>query len=382
MGRTVMSNIDSPKRVLHVFMNLNLGGAESRIMDLFRSQDPNVLLNDFLIMTNEHCYFTDEVLTRDGKIHVIDSPRESILKNLWQLYLLLRRNPQYTAIHAHTSYYSGICVFIAFLAGVRSRVTHARNTDTGNKNLPTLVMFAVGRLLARFFATSRFAISSEAGDFLYGISPDKRNFEVIPNAFNFRKIKHKENISEQDKLDFCIDSRVLNIVCVGRFSPVKNHSFLIDLIAALATQTNDFCLHLIGDGELREELQDKVNELFLGDKVKFWGNRADVSKLLPMFDVMVMPSLSEGLGVAALEAQAAGVPCVLSASIPKEADIGCGLCRFLNLNLEFELWINAIQEQALLALVEKCEIDKQFEKRGYSLSSTRQRYLDAYLKHE
>ena len=70
--------------VLHVFMNLNLGGAESRIMDLFRSQDPDILINDFLIMTNEHCYFTDDVIAKGGTIHVIDSPRDGIVKNLWQ----------------------------------------------------------------------------------------------------------------------------------------------------------------------------------------------------------------------------------------------------------------------------------------------------------
>ena len=117
--------------VLHVFMNLNLGGAESRIMDLFRSQDPDVLTNDFVIMTDEHCYFTDEVLDKGGNIHVIDSPRKGIVKNLRQLYQLLKTNPQYDALHAHTSYYSGLCVFIAFLAGIPARITHARNTSTG-----------------------------------------------------------------------------------------------------------------------------------------------------------------------------------------------------------------------------------------------------------
>lgn len=377
-----MASIETPKRVLHVFMNLNLGGAESRIMDLFRTQDVNVLVNDFVIMTDEHCYFTDEVLARGGKIHIIDSPRKGLVKNLWQLYLLLRKKPKYTAVHAHTSYYSGLCVFIAYLARIRARITHARNTSTGASNLSTRLMFSIGRLLTKNFATSRLAISSDAGNFLYGEKVNNSCFDVIPNAFDFRKIRHRGDIDAQDKLDFCIDSTLLNIVCVGRFYAVKNHAFLLNLMQFMAQKSNDFCLHLIGDGELNEELKSKVQDLHLDKQVRFWGKRADVDQLLSLFDVMVMPSLNEGLGVAALEAQAAGLPCLLSYGIPQEADIGCGLCQYLSLEADYDIWTNAIQDQSLLPIVSKGDINQQFEKRGYSLSSTRQRYLDAYLKYE
>lgn len=372
-----------PKKVLHVFMNLNLGGAESRIMDLFRSQDANVLVNDFLIMTPEHCHFTDEVLAKGGKIHVIDSPRNGILKNLWQLYQLLRIKPQYTAIHAHTSYYSGLCVFIAFLAGISGRVTHARNTSTGIDSFPTRAMLTIGRQLSALFATSRFAISTDAGEFLYGTTstnkkPSKASFEVIPNAFDFRKIKHIQSSSDEEKIAHDIDPKLLNIVCVGRFYPVKNHDFLLSVMRSLADERSDFCLHLIGDGELNQMLQTQVQQLGLTENVRFWGKRSDVAELLALFDVMVMTSKSEGLGVAALEAQAAGLPCVLSTGIPTEADIGLGLCRFLPLNLSANEWSGVIQQQALLSPVSKVDIEQKFEQLGYSLSATRQRYLDAY----
>ncbi|ASP47882.1 glycosyltransferase [Cognaticolwellia beringensis] len=365
--------------VLHVFMNLNLGGAESRIMDLFRSQDANILVNDFVIMTNEHCYFTDEVIAKGGQVHVIDSPRNSMIKSLWQLYQLLKVKPQYTALHAHTSYYSGLCVFIAFVAGISARITHARNTSTGADNLPTRIMLLVGRKLSAIFATSRFAISTDAGKFLYG---NKAPFSVVPNAFDFRKIRHKQWVKEDEKLLYDLDPKVLNIVCVGRFYTVKNHFFLLDVMHQLAQKNNDFCLHLIGDGELNEAMQVQVQRLGLEKNVRFWGKRADVDQLLSLFDVMVMTSKSEGLGVAALEAQAAGLPCVLSAGIPLEADIGLGLCLYIDLSLPLDEWVDAIQRQALISPVSKVETDQQFERRGYSLSATRQRYLDAYLRHE
>lgn len=379
-----MLNEPMPKRVLHVFMNLNLGGAESRIMDLFRTQNKDVLVNDFVIMTKEHCYFTDEVLGRGGEIHVIDSPREGLLKNLWQLYRLLRKKPKYTAIHAHTSYYSGLCVFIAFLAGISARIPHARNTSTGVNNLSTRVMLSLGRALCAIFATHRFAISKAAGQFLYGSASNGTvaNFDVIPNAFDFHSIRHRQSITQEDKINYQLDPQVLNIVCVGRFYAVKNHRFLLDTVRCLANRRSNFCLHLIGDGELHTALQEQVQRLGLAGKVRFWGKRSDVAQLLALFDVMVMTSNSEGLGVAALEAQAAGLPCVLSTGIPDEADIGVGLCQFLALNEGHEVWSDAIEQQSLVDSVNKVDIDLQFEQRGYCLSTTRQRYLDAYLHHE
>lgn len=373
-----MLNKTAPKRVLHVFMNLNLGGAESRIMDLFRSQDADVLINDFVIMTNEHCYFTDEVIAKGGTIHVIDSPREGIVKNLRQLYQLLKTKPQYSALHAHTSYYSGLCVFIAFLAGISARITHARNTSTGANNLSSKLMLSVGRLLSAVFATTRFAISTDAGNFLYGKYTKKNHFDVVPNAFNFSKVRHKDSIDNTEKINVDLVPNLLNIVCVGRFYAVKNHDFLLSVISELVQVRQDFCLHLIGDGELKEELQGRVIDLKLEKYVKFWGKRADVDQLLSLFDVMIMTSKSEGLGVAALEAQAAGLPCVLSTGIPQEADIGLGLCRYIDLNAGLKQWVEAIQQQTKLATVSKVLIDQQFEQRGYSLSSTRQRYLDEY----
>jgi len=370
------------KRVLHVFMNLNLGGAESRIMDLFRSQNADVLRNDFLIMTEEHCHFTDEVLAKGGTIHVIDSPRQGMLNNLWQMYRLLRAQPQYTAVHAHTSYYSGLCVFIAYLAGISARITHARNTSTGNDKLSTRVMLSIGRTLSLIFATQRFAISTDSGKFLYGVNAKNTSFDVVPNAFDFHKIRHKETITAQEKEKYGVDEKVLNIVCVGRFYAVKNHQFLLNIVHDLAGQRHDFCLHLIGDGELYNTLQEQVKSLGLADKIRFWGKRSDVDQLLSLFDVMVMTSFSEGLGVAALEAQAAGLPCVLSANIPQEADIGLGLCQYLDLSLTPIEWSRVIEQQALLLPVSKADIDQQFEHRGYLLSTTSQRYLDAYLSHE
>lgn len=372
-----MKKIDKPIRVLHLFANLNLGGAESRIMDLYRSQNPKVAINDFVIMTEEQCHFTDEILSSGGSIHCITNPRVSLVKNMIGLYRLLKREPKYDAIHAHTSYYSGFCVFVAYLAGITKRVTHARNKMIGNSNFVTKLLFIAGRLLCNVFATKKFAISTEAGKFLYGRKGT--NFEVVANAFRFDLIRHKYHSDiETEKINNDIDSNKINIVCVARFYPVKNHIFLIKLFQLLEEHGHNCCLHLIGEGELKSKIELEVKNKGLVNKIRFWGKRSDVAQLLSLFDVMVMPSFSEGLGVAALEAQAAGLPCLLSKGIPQEADINAGLCKYISLAEGVDKWETELLNMLEVKSPSKRQLDDLFSMGGYTLEATRNTYIKAY----
>lgn len=369
--------MSTPIRILHLFANLNLGGAESRIMDLYRSQNDKELVNDFVIMTEEKCHFTDEILATRGVIHTIANPRRRLLRNIWQLYQLLNKDDKYDAIHAHTSYYSGIAVFVAWLAGINVRITHARNQQTGNETLTTKILFILGRWLANHFATSKLAISSAAGTFLYG-GKEGESFKVIPNAFGIEKIRHRTDHKVSQAKRECLISGSYNIVMVARFYPIKNHLFFLDIFEAYQKQVPDIKLHLIGDGELKPVIEEKVQQLGLSEKVRFWGKRNDVYDLLSLFDVMVMPSISEGLGVAALEAQAAGLPCILSDRIPFEVDIGASLCQFCSLTEGETPWLNALNNLKNIPEVSKKEVLSLFLEKGYSLDATRAAYLEAY----
>lgn len=366
-------------RVLHLFANLNLGGAESRIVDLFRTQDQGKVVNDFVIMTSESCYFTEEIIQRGGVIHTITNPRTSMLRNLLDLYLLLRNTPKYDAIHAHTSYYSGFVVFIAFLARVRARVTHARNQSLGSATIFNRILQKTGRFLANTFATKRLAISKDAGNFLYGKANKKSHYEVVSNAFDFQKVINKgESIERKQRTLLSLDRDKINIVLAARFYAVKNHSFLISFCEYLKEKGLPIHLYLIGDGELKADIQQQVENLKLDTQVTFLGLRNDVQSILHNFDIMVMPSISEGLGVAALEAQTAGLPCLLSEGIPLEVDLGLGLCHFVSLEDDFEKWQQIFQRALSTDCPSKYLIEQKLYECGYDLASTRERYYDAY----
>ncbi|MEM2591902.1 MAG: glycosyltransferase [Thermofilaceae archaeon] len=130
---------------------------------------------------------------------------------------------------------------------------------------------------------------------------------------------------------------------VGRFDVQKNHRFLIEVFEALASRLPDARLILVGDGPLRPEIQKLVTSKGLQDRVLFLGVRTDVPEIMGCLDLFLFPSLWEGLGIVLLEAQAAGLPCVVSDVIPEEADLGIGLICRVNLKAPMDVWIDNTQ---------------------------------------
>jgi len=361
------------KRVLHILATLNLGGAESRIMDLFRNQANSQLQHDFVIMTEDPCYYTAEVLDAGGVIHTVRNPRTSILGHMIDLYRLFKSEPKYDAIHAHTSFHAGICLFIAKCAGVKARVSHARNISTSTPSSFSRGLLLIGRTLISMFSTHRFAISKDAGEYLFG----RANFEVIPNAFNFEKIKHKSEVTQKDRDDLGLLPGI-NIVAVARFYPVKNHAFMLLVLVELLKVRSDTYLHFVGDGELRNDIEQRVKQLGIQEHVIFWGRRRDVYQILPCFDLMLMPSITEGLGVAALEAQKAGVACLTSDALPEEADIGAGLYAKLPLSESASTWAKQCLSMVERDVASKAQLDSLYKQKGYELSYSEEKFYKAY----
>ncbi|GLX83937.1 putative glycosyltransferase EpsF [Thalassotalea loyana] len=361
------------KRVLHVLVTLNLGGAESRVMDLFRNQENSQLQHDFVIMTEDPCYYTNEVLESGGVIHIVRNPRQEFFSHIFDLYRLLIKSPKYDAIHVHTSFHAGICLFIAKCAGIKARVSHARNISTSTPSKFYKGMMCIGRTLISMFSTHRFAISKDAGKYLFG----DRDFEVIPNAFHFEKIKHKSEVTQKDRDDLGLLPGI-NIVAIARFYPVKNHAFMLQVLVELLKVRSDIYVHFIGDGEYREEIELQVASMKLEEHVTFWGRRSDVYQILPCFDLMLMPSITEGLGVAALEAQKAGVACLTSDALPEEADIGAGLYAKLPLSEPASTWAKQCLSMIERDVASKAQLDSLYKQKGYELSYSEEKFYKAY----
>ena len=367
---------DKTLKVLQVFGSLNMGGAESRMMDIYRNLDRDICDFEFLTMLkDDDQYYEAEIKKFGGNIIKIDSPRKSsIFEHIVSLYKIIKRG-KYNAVHAHTSYHCGIVAMVAFFAGVKVRISHSRTTGSKQKSKLKGLFLTFGRCLVNVFSSHKFAISNDAGKFLFG----KSKFQVIPNAIDVDKYT---NISSEEvnnlKTEFNILDDNFVIGQIGRFDPMKNHDFTIKWFAEFLKVKPNAILVFVGDGPLRQEIEKKCHTLEIKDKIIFTGVRGDVPKLIHIFDVMIFPSIFEGLGGVVLESQAAGVPSVVSNSIPHETDLGLDMVTRCPLEDNFDIWNSAILSSTEKVIPNTIEIVNSFDYNGYSIKSVRNKFISTY----
>ncbi len=361
-----------PIRVLQIFGSLNVGGAESRVMDIYRYIDRDRVQFDFLSMQTDKQYFEGEISSFGGKIIKVPPPRESgILGNFKSIINAIKLNGPYDVVHAHTSHHCGVVMLAAKLAGVPIRISHARTTSSRHLGLKTKIMLKIGRTLINLFATKKLAISKDAALYLYGERcVNKGETIIVQNAIDTSKYftKNTEASNELRRI-YSLENNGPIIGHVGRFDSMKNHTFLIDIMTEFVKRNPDSLLIFIGDGPKRKEIEEKAERRNLKNNVLFLGIRNDVNIWMKIFDIVVMPSLFEGLCGVAIEAQAAGTPSVLSKGIPREVDLGTGLIKFVSLDEDLNKWLDTIDEQLKLKAPDLTFIEKCFHEREYTLNS-------------
>lgn len=327
----------SPLRVLHVVVNMNRGGAETLIMNLYRNIDRTKVQFDFL--TCKEGAFDSEIEELGGRIHRIPYVTEvghfgyvKVLKSFFN------QHSYYKIVHSHMDKMSGLVLREAKKANVAVRIAHSHNTSSEG-GISTKLYKSISGSYINGNATHLFACSKEAGKWLFG--DQLQNTTILKNGIEPLKFQYSESIrnSLREELDLSKDTLVIGHV--GRFNHQKNHVFLIDIFSNLKEKHPNSFLLLVGDGILKSEIKRKVDSLGLSDSVIFLGIRDDIHKLLHAFDVFVFPSLHEGLPVTLVEAQGAGLPCVISDNITSEVDMGLGLIQHLPFN-DKNQWVENI----------------------------------------
>ncbi|MCG7406100.1 glycosyltransferase family 1 protein [Paenibacillus sp. ACRRX] len=370
----------APRRILHVFSRLDRGGAETRMMDVFRHMDRTRLQFDFLVLEPGQHHYDEEIEQLGGKKYMVRHPKRSgIFAHLKDMYQVMKREGPYQAVHAHTAHHAGLAMLAARLAGVTFRVCHARTSGTSGSMLKRFsILF--GRLLMLRYATRLLAISCEAGRYLFGQrAVDSGKVEVVPNAIDLSPYCRLQEIEVASSRRYIgIPDCQLLLGHIGRLHTVKNHVFLFKLLAHLRDSQIDARLVLIGGGALRKQLEQQAEDNGVLSCVHFLGVRTDIPPLLRLLDVFVMPSFYEGLGGAAIEAQAAGIPCVLSSSLPEEVDMKTGLVRFLSLHQPIGDWGQVVREQATQPRPSFERIYAAFFKRGFLLEQELDQLQHAY----
>ena len=324
-GRKMDDLMDKPIRVLCVMSTLDRGGAETMVMNLFRNIDRESVIFDFVKHSQGKDAYDNEIISLGGKIY--EAPRYKIYnhfsyKKWWKRFLT--EHPEYLIIHGHYFNFSSVFFKIARKFN-RITVGHSHCTQIPKQAGESLLKV---KLLNCFVSKVEkhsdycLACSKEAGLWLF---PNKE-FTVLNNAIDVDRFRYNRKVAEQIRQEFRLDN-MLVVGTVGRFDVQKNPNGIIEIFQRIHAERPDSKLLWIGDGSLKEQMVEIAKEVGCEKRILFLGVRTDVNKLLQCMDVFIFPSYYEGLALALIEAQAAGVVCYCSDSISAEVAV-TPLCHF------------------------------------------------------
>lgn len=330
--------MEHPLRVLHVVVNMNRGGAETLLMNLYRNLDRSKIQFDFL--TCKEGIFDEEIVELGGRVHripyITDVGHTRYMKALDKFFSSYQ---EYKIIHSHMDKMSGFVLRSAKKAGILIRIAHSHNTRSEGGLAAKAYKWYAGKSILTC-ATHLLACSNAAARWLFA---DRANTaEILKNGIECDKFVFAPEIRRQVKEELQLHQDTFVVGHVGRFAHQKNHSFLIDVFVQLLKYKPNSILLLAGDGPLRLELEKKIKNLSLQNSIKILGVRSDIERIMQVFDVFVFPSYHEGLPVTLIEAQGAGLPCIISDTITREVDLNTGLTNFQSINSFPGVWAREI----------------------------------------
>lgn len=355
-------------RVLQIIGRMDRAGAETLMMNLYREMDRSRCQFDFVYFSTGRCDYDNEIEALGGRIFRIPGGQAARFVALWRLM----RRGGWPVVHAHTLFSSGLHLLAARMAGVRRRVVHSHNTsDANSQSRAGRAYEALMRWLLSWVPTHYIACGIAAGDYLF---PGRQDVQIIPNAIDIRRFMDAcpAHLSVADP-----GSDRLVIVQVGRLMPVKNQAMSVRIAAALRDMGVEFQMLFVGAGPDQAEIEMLIGQHKLEGQVRLLGIREDIPEVMAAADVMAMPSFYEGFPVVLVEAQAAGLPAVISSAISKEVDLDIGLVRFVDLNTSPKDWAAHILQAARVKVAPEVRL-QVLVKNGFSARAGAEHLLSIY----
>src|SRR5690625_3436849 len=270
---------------------MNRAGTESMLMNIYRRINRNKYQFDFVSYEDGEADFDKEIMSYGGKVITL-----SKTNSIKQLYDVMKKHGPYDVVHAHTLFHCGIACFAAFFARVKVRIAHAHTTANVGHHLLRKIYIFVMRFFINIFATKKLACSGEAGSYLFGKkSLFKEKYNHFPNVIDYgiyTNVSRKD--VEQFKSAIGIKKDHIVIGHIGTFKESKNHRFLLKVMECLVKVNPNAMLLLVGDGELRQQIENLARQVKLIEHIRFLGKREDIPTILHCLDVFVFPSLYEG----------------------------------------------------------------------------------------
>lgn len=335
--------METPIRILHCLPgNMNQGGIENFIMNIYRKIDRNLIQFDFIVHSKEENLFEKEIKALGGKLYRVAYKSQNYKKYVEDMEEILKNHQEYKIMHIHATY--GIClpdITLAKKYGLEV-IVHAHSSNDILKR--KIINFLLKNKVSKE-ANYKFACSMKAANWLFTKKSIKNNnVTIINNAIESKKFIYNEKIREEQRAKLNLKNKFV-IGIVSRLSYLKNIEFLISIFNKIYIKEKNSVLLIVGDGPERKNLEEQVKKMKLENNVIFLGNCSNVNEIIQAIDVFVMPSRCEGFGISLLEAQTAGIKCFTSKDVvPEEIKIkdNENVLEFISLKQDEEIWAEKI----------------------------------------
>lgn len=349
-----------PIKVLHVVTIMNLGGIETFLMTLYRNIDRTKVQFDFLVHRKEKGFFDDEIRELGGNIYYMEPLKPLKIFSYTKSLTKFLKKSNYNIIHSHLNANSAIVLGLAKNAGIKCRISHS-HIDQTTKGIKGTIK-NINKIFINKVATDRFACSIDAGLWLFG---NNTNYSIINNAIDIDKFLYNQHLRNKLRTELKIKNNEIVLGNIARFNYQKNHSFLIEIINDINVKNKQIKLLLLGEGPLMKEIQQLADSYHLKDNIIFLGAKGNANEYLNAMDIFLFPSIFEGLGIVAIEAQSNGLPILINESLPKEIEITDNVYR-LPINIGTEKWVAKIQELSNKN-IDRTSVRERVKNSGYDI---------------
>jgi len=357
-------------KVLHVVGAMNRAGVETWLLHLARARRREEFDFDFLVHSNERFAYSDDLAEAGCRI-LPCLYHTNLVRHALAFFRLVSRNGPYDVLHSHMQHFDGVMAFLGKLAGIPMIISHghsdSRDADRGATQYRRFY-FRASRWSTLAFAAKLAAVSDSAGQSRFGSGwRDRPNSIVSPSGIDTSPFA---SISPDLRVKLGLPASATVIGHVGRFEEPKNHRFLLEIARATVDMDKSALFLFVGQGSLLDEIRAAVVSRGLSEHVRFLGERDDVPLLMTsVFDAFIFPSIREGLGMVAVEAQAAGLPAVISSGVPPEADICSELIRRVPLQCSAEQWARTLLDAARSRPIDRAAALQKVKSSRYDVSN-------------
>ena len=364
-----------PSRILEVVAKMNRAGTETMLMNFYRHMDREKIQFDFAVCTNEKCDYEDEIISMGGYIYRY--PKYTGKNHLqyiewWKCFF--DEHQEYRIIHGHIGSTAAIYLGVAKKKGLYT-IAHSHGTRE-----PLSIRSILYQLLSyrtRFVADYFFGCSMHALIDRYGTKIAKsKSAKVLNNAIDSKAYAYDEKVRNEVRIELELEEGLLTLGTVGRLSSPKNPRMIVRILEALKHEGCRFRFIWVGVGEMKDEIEQEIRDKGLQNEIMMLGLRNDVPRILQAMDIFLFPSIWEGLGIVAVEAQAAGLLTLCSDRVPPEAKV-TDLCHFINID-DTDQWIENIKEE--MGYTRKITTD-QIARSGYDIHDQAKWLQEFYISH-